>query len=43
MAENIAQRLCCVMLQTGEQAECLRMKLKVYAVECCGLESRLCG
>ena len=43
MAENEAQRLCCRMLQTGEQAVWLRMKLKGYAVECCRLKSRLCG
>ena len=43
MAENVAQRLRCTILQTGEQAVWLRMKLKSYAVECCRLDSRLCG
>ena len=43
MAEKVAQRLRCRMLQTGEQATWLRMKLKGYAAECCRLESRLCG
>ena len=43
MAENVAQRLRCRMLQTGEQAVWLSMKLKGYAVECCRLESRLCS
>ena len=40
MAENVAQRLCCRMLQTGEQAVWLGIKLKSYAVECCRLESK---
>ena len=43
MAENKALRLCCRMLQTREQAMWLRMMLKGYAVECCRLESKLCG
>ena len=43
MAENEAQRLCSRILQTGEQAVWLRMKLNGYTVECCRLESRLCG
>ena len=42
-AENEAQRLCCRLLQTGEQAVFLRIKLQGYAVECCRLESRLYG
>ena len=33
MEENEAQRLCCRMLQAGEQAVRLRMKLKGYAGE----------
>ena len=33
MAEYEAQRLHCRMMQTGEQAVCLKMKLKGYAVE----------
>ena len=43
MAENEAQKLHYRMLRTGEQAVWLRMKLKGYAVECCRLDSRLCG
>ena len=43
MAENEAQRLCCRMLQTGEQPVGLSMKLKGYAVECCRQESSQCG
>ena len=42
MAENEAQRLCSRMLQTGEQAVWLRMKLKSYSVECRGVASMLC-
>ena len=40
MPENEAQRLCCRMLQTVEQAMWLIMKLKGYPVDCCRLESR---
>ena len=43
MAENGVLRLRCRILQTREQAMWLKMKLKGYAVECCRLESRLCG
>ena len=33
MAENVALRFCCRMLQTGGQTVCLRMKHRCYAVE----------
>ena len=42
MAENEAQRSNCRVVQTGEQAVWLRMKLKGHDVECCRVESRLC-